>query len=191
LTIAAAVLAAGAGARFQASGGTVHKLLTNVRGRPLLEWALEAVAAAGFDEIVVVTGSAPLNGVLHGRQVREVHNPAWAGGIATSLTCAVRAAAAGDHEAVVVGLGDQPGVPAAAWRAVAGAPADPPIAVATYDGRRGNPVRLHRSVWDRLPVSGDEGARALMRAEPHLVVEIPCPGAPFDVDVVEDLDRWS
>lgn len=183
MTTAAVLLAAGAGSRFS---GETHKLLAALDGRPVLAHALDAVLAAGLDEVIVVTGAVDVAHLLPAA-VHPVHNEDWAAGQAGSLQRAVAAAAERGHDAVVVGLGDQPRVPAEAWRRVA--EADSPIAVATYAGRRRNPVRLHRSVWPLLEVAGDEGARTVMRAHPELVVEVVCDGDPLDVDTVADLDR--
>jgi molybdenum cofactor cytidylyltransferase len=188
VTTAAVVLAAGGGSRF---AGDTHKLLAPLRGRPVVLWAIEAAVAAGLDETVVVTGAADLTAIVHDRTVTVVHNDGWERGIATSLAAAVDHAAAAGHDAVVVGLGDQPFVPPEAWRAVAAAEAGAPIVVATYHGSRRNPVRLDRAVWGLLDRDGDDGARSLMRRRPDLVGEVACDGIPVDLDTVEDLAEWS
>jgi CTP:molybdopterin cytidylyltransferase MocA len=178
----AVLLAAGSGSRFH---GDTHKLLANLRGRPLYEWALEHALAADH-EVWLVTGSADLpvpEGVL------RLPNPRWSLGQATSLRCAVIAASRRRLPAITVGLADQPFVSPHAWTAVSAASA--PIAVATYAGRRAHPVRLGSAVWPLLTEVGDEGARSLMRERPDLVQEVPCGGSGEDIDTLEDLIRWN
>ena len=186
MTTAAVVLAAGGGSRF---AGRTSKLLAPFRGRPLVSWAVDAALGAQLDETVVVTGAIDLSAVVPA-DVTLLHNEAWASGLATSLRVALDWCERHGHDAVVVGLGDQPLVAAEAWRAVAAA-TGAPILVATYSGRRRNPVKLDRSVWPLVPVTGDEGARFVMASQPALVREVACPGDPADVDTVEDLRLWS
>ena len=186
MTVAAAVLAAGGATRFAAADGG-HKLLAPFRGRPVASWAIDAALEAGLDETMVVQGAVELQVPA---AVTVLQNERWEAGLATSLAVAIDHARRQGHEALVVGLADQPLVPPSAWRAVSEAQ-DFPIAVATYDGVRGNPVRLAGSVWDRLPTEGDAGARVLMRDQPELIREVPCEGTAADVDTVEDLAKWS
>jgi CTP:molybdopterin cytidylyltransferase MocA len=178
------VLAAGAGTRFRGPG---HKLDATVGGRALVDRAVESALSAGIGPVVVVTAGQLATGI-HPAVVHVV-NEQWADGQITSLRRGIEAACQLGAGAVVVGLGDQPFVTPAAWRAVAAA--DDPIAVATYDGTRGHPVKLRADVWDLLPTEGDAGARALMRLRPDLVAAVPCDGSPIDIDTVEDLRRWQ
>ncbi len=182
--VAAVVLAAGSGSRFD---GDTHKLLAPLRGSTVFEHALTAARGSGLD-VYVVTGAVDLDDVLT-EDVTSVHNAAWADGQAASVQVGIAAARAAGHDAVVVGLGDQPFISATAWRSVA--ESDAAIAVATYDGQRGNPVRLDASVWGLLPEVGDEVGRALMRSRPDLVRPIPCAGHATDIDTLEDLHRWT
>ncbi len=181
------ILAAGGGRRFAGVPGASHKLLAPFRGRPVVAWALDAAVAAAFEETIIVAGAVELD-VPEG--VTLLTNAEWAEGQAGSLALALHHARSRGHAAVVVGLGDQPLITTEAWRLV-GAADGAPIAVATYDGRRRNPVRLAASVWDLLPRDGDVGARDLISDHPELVEDVPCPGTPVDIDTVEDLHRWS
>lgn len=185
MTVAAAVLAAGAGSRFT---GDEHKLRAPFRGRPVLSWVLDAVDGAGFNQVYVVAGAARIDDLLADHHTVLV-NDRWADGQATSLALAVDAAEADGHVAVVLGLGDQPLVPTSAWRSVGAAAGK--IVTATFDGKRRPPVKLARSVWPDLDRSGDFGARELMQRRSEVVSELPCLGNPVDIDTVEDLQTWS
>jgi molybdenum cofactor cytidylyltransferase len=191
MTTAAILLAAGGGSRFIASGGTGHKLLATYLGRSVVEWAIETAVAAQLDATYVVRGATdlPVPPLATGA-VQFVRNDRWPEGIATSMQAGITRARRDGHAAVVVGLGDQPLVQAEAWRRVARATTTP-VAVATYEGVRGNPVRLTSMVWPLLPTTGDAGARVVMRRRPDLVTEVPCPGRSADIDTVDDLAEWS
>jgi len=196
-TVVAALLAGGAGARFDQLDGT-HKLEASLRAtavapaESVFERALRHVGDARIGPIVIVTGSWSPSPEQIGEEVAGatvVVNDRWADGQITSVRTALDAADALGADRVVIGLADQPFITPDAWRTVADAPG--PIAVATYAGRRGNPVGIDRSVWHLLPESGDEGARALMRIRPDLVREVACSGSPADIDTAEDLRRWQ
>ena len=189
----AVLLAAGAGSRFDGDG---HKLSAKIVEREtghthtVIERSIASALAADIGPVLVVTGAAGHVVPDHlAAAVTTVHNDRWEDGQITSLHCGIDAARSLGATAVVVGLADQPFIEARAWQNVAESPA--PIAVATYDGRRANPVKLAAEVWELLPTTGDEGARSLMRVRPELVREVACVGSPADIDTTEDLRRWQ
>ncbi|HEX2578449.1 MAG TPA: NTP transferase domain-containing protein [Aquihabitans sp.] len=184
---ATVVLAAGAGTRFD---GSTHKLASALAdGTSLARRAVEVALAAAVGPVGVVVGAVDAARLDLPAGATVIANPVWADGQATSLQAAVRWAGGAGHDAVVVALADQPGLTTSAWRAVAAATATP-VAVATYDGRRGHPVRLGEAAWPLLPTTGEEGARSVLRARPELVTEVPCAGDPADIDTAADLARW-
>lgn len=183
----AVILAAGSSTRFAAG----PKQVAPFHGQPMVALAAQAALdAAVFSAVVVVAGAEPLEHVVP-EGVHIVHNPLWESGQASSLLAGLGAAQEFGAQAIVVGLADQPMVPAEAWRLVSTFETERPIVVASYEGTRGNPVRLHHSIWGDLPQEGDEGARVLMRRLPDLVAAVACPGDASDVDTVEDLERWN
>ena len=86
MTILAVVLAAGGGSRFH---GATHKLLAPLRGRAVLEHAVEHAHEAALDETIVITGAVDVAvTVRFPVGVTVVHNARWADGQATSLQVA-------------------------------------------------------------------------------------------------------
>ena len=186
--ISAIVLAAGGGSRF--GGG---KLLAKLGGRPLIGAALENLREAPVDEVIVVVGAESLREVCDRYGARTIENEEWERGQSTSVLAGLRACGEGTRAAVVL-LGDQPLIGAGVVeRLVAAFAEGAKIAAATYGGKRRNPVLFSREVWPLLEaeLTGDEGARSVLRRHPDLVVEVPCDGVgdPSDVDTSEDLRR--
>lgn len=187
--VAAVVLAAGEGRRFGS-----QKLLAPLRGRPLLQHALDAANASALAPIVVVLGAdadAIAAGIRTGR-ARIVRNPDHATGQASSLRVGLRSVDTSD--AVVVVLGDQPNVTAALLDALvaqqrsSGAPA----VVCVQDGRRSPPTLLHRDLWVEVDaLRGDTGAReVLARHSDVTVLDVADSlGRLDDVDTQEDRER--
>ncbi len=186
--VSAILLAAGSGSRF--GGG---KLLAPYQGRALIEASLANLAEAPVSETVVVVGedAGRLRPLCEPYGVRIVENPNWERGQSTSVRAGLLALGP-RVRAAVVALADQPLVgPGAVERLVSAFEGGAEVAVATYGGKRRNPVLFSRAVWPLLEaeLAGDEGARAVLRRHPDLVVEVPCDGVgnPADVDTAQDL----
>jgi nicotine blue oxidoreductase len=184
MRVAGVLLAAGEGSRFGRP-----KALVELDGQTLAERGVKTLLAGGADPIFVVTGAAAVE--LDG--IRTVYNPQWRTGMGSSLRAGLRALPQ-DADAVVVALADQPLVGAeAVARLIAAYQAGATVAVAAYEGKPRNPVLLAREHWPEViaTATGDQGARAFLRAHPDLVTLVECGdiGRPDDIDTTDDLDR--
>lgn len=180
--IAGLVLAAGGGSRF----GAEPKLLADLGGRPLLEWAVRAQCAVPeLSRVVVVLGAhaeAVAAAVRFGR-AETVVCPDWETGQAASLRRGL--AELRDAAKVIVTLGDAPLVSAAVIARFVG---EPPRTRATYQGQPGHPVVLGPDEIRTLTsLTGDRGARDLLREGALIEVGHLCSGR--DVDTPDDLEE--
>lgn len=192
--IAAVLLAAGAGSRFGGERG--EKLLTDFRGQPLILHAMQTLYASPVEGVFVVVkeDSGPVASLCGRYGFRVVENPEADAGQSTSVAAGLRAVEeAGGFGAVLVTLGDQPLVgEEVVSRLVAAFGDGARLAVATYSGKRRNPVLFARDLWDDMEreLVGDEGARSFLRSRENIVVEVECGdiGSPADVDTRDDLE---
>ena len=189
--IAGLLLAAGLSRRMGRA-----KLLLPLQGRPVVRHAAERFLAAGIDPLYVVVGldAASVTLALADLPLHIVVNPHPESGQASSLVAGIRALPP-DTEAVVVGLGDQPFLPAEVIPRLIYAVrnTDRVIAAPRYRDGLGNPVLFRAPVFpELLAVGGDRGARSVVEreAERVVVVELDYP-MPDDVDTPEDYARLS
>lgn len=194
--IAGIVLAAGASTRL----GRPKQLL-DLAGKPVIVHVVERALAAGLDEVIVVTGGAgeAVAAAIADAPVRIVANPAFRDGQSTSLIAGLRLLPDA-IDAVVVLLGDQPGVDPADIGSVVvrrREPPFPPIVMTAYGSQRSHPVLFGREVFpELLAITGDQGGRDVIRAHAAEVAVIPSVLAepPLDLDTEDAyqalLARW-
>jgi molybdenum cofactor cytidylyltransferase len=166
-----------------------------LQGRPLVTWALEAARATDLHPVLLIVGRRA-DAVIAASPpgVTAIHARGFRRGIAHSLRAALDALEGYVQvSAVCVGLADQPLIGAESYRRLVAAHAEgATLAVATYEGRRANPVLIARPLWEAArALEGDVGARALMGD--HDVVEVDCTdtGSPADVDTLDDLRAFE
>ncbi len=186
--IAAVLLAAGRSTRM----GAVNKMLAEIGGKPLVRIAAEQALASRAKPVIVVTGHEreKVEQALNGLNVRFVHNPDYADGLAGSVKTGI-AAVPKESDGAIVCLGDMPQVDSGLIDKLLAA-FDPErgalIVVPSIDGRRGNPVVWSRRFFSELmAITGDIGARHLIGQYAEAVSEVPVAGeaALTDVDTPE------
>ena len=188
--VAGLLLAAGGGRRL---GGRPKAMLTH-RGRPLVEYAVGVLRAAGCTRVHVVLGAAA--GAVRERARLDgcviVENPDWAQGMGTSLRAGLDSLAGTGARAALVSLVDQPGIgPRAVRRVLAAHEGEESLVAAAYDGVRGHPVLFGAAHWAGIAASasGDQGARAYLRAHADMLTLVECGDVarPYDIDTEADL----
>ena len=180
------VLAAGSSSRF---GRT--KQLEALDGIPMAATAMRkaeavfgarSVLVAGKDWQAVAESCRPLQGYF-------VVNEDYESGLSGSIACGV-AAVANSASAILLTHADLPLVPEAHFRALADTWAGSPhsIVASAFDDTLGPPVVFPRRDFEALQaLTGDRGARPVLKENEERVVSVACAEAAFDIDRPEDL----
>ena len=181
----AIVLAAGQSRRM----GAVNKMTVAVHKKPMVRHVAEAALTSKVDEVLVVTGHKPqeIRQALTGLNVSFVQNDRFAEGLSTSLSTGIEALSSDTNQALIL-LGDMPFVTSDMIDQIL--LAEKPsggIAMATCEGKRGNPVLWPAQFFEELTrIEGDTGARHVIGANADQVTEVEIgPAAAVDLDTPE------
>jgi len=182
--VGALIMAAGRSSRM----GGPNKLLARLDGETLVARVADAALASRAVEVHAVTGhmAERVAEALGDRDVKLVHNPDFAEGMAGSLKTGL-ASFGEDVDGVMVLLGDVPRITAddldrliAAFDPSAGAL----IVLPVHEGKRGNPVIWSRAFFPEMfAIEGDVGARHLIGVNRDAVAEVE-----LGAEVLLDLD---
>jgi molybdenum cofactor cytidylyltransferase len=192
MKVAAIILAAGRSSRF----GEANKLLEEIDGEAMVARVAALALASRARPVIVVTGfeAERVAAALNESGTTIVHNPDYAQGMSTSLRAGLRALP-GESDGALILLGDMPRVNPSVFDALLAAFAangTESICVPVHAGRRGNPVLWGGAYFaEMMQLSGDRGAKQIMRLHPGKVVEVEVATSAIfeDVDLAADLDR--
>ncbi|GAC1383537.1 MAG: nucleotidyltransferase family protein [Herpetosiphon sp.] len=181
--VAAILLAAGLSQRMGQA-----KVLLPWGGVPLVRHLAQIALAVPFDPVIVVTGFSAdaVRSAVADLAVTAVHNTRYQDGQSTSVVRGIEAVSA-EASGVAVLLGDQPLVQVELLRELVAAHEAWPefVVVPTFEGQRGNPVVLPRAMLSQMTqLTGDQGARAWVRAQPERVKLVPVRSRA----VIDDMD---
>lgn len=188
------MLAAGASRRM----GDQDKLLRKIDGVPLLRRSVETMLAANFDKCVVTlrTGANAHRVALSGLDV-EIQEVVDADqGMSASIRAAM-GCANGKAKTITFALADMPDIRVDHFNALLAAH-DPNqdrliICPKTSAGTRGHPVLFDARFSENLKdISGDKGARDVLRAVPEFIHEIETDNAvTVDLDTPDAWKNWE
>jgi len=179
--VACAILAAGAARRF---GGP--KQLALVDGQPMLRRIAAAACRSDCARVGVVLGARAdtIAPVLDGLDVDRIDNPGWSEGMAASIRAAVGWARQQRAGALLLAVGDQPALGREHLDAlVRASDGGRRTAASRYAGVLGPPAVFPAGAFAGLEaLSGDVGARALLREPDADVVAVDWPDGAADLD---------
>ncbi len=191
------LLAAGESSRL----GTPKQLLP-FGGKTLVRHAAETALASVCYPCIAVLGaeSKAVEHELGGLPIQTIFNPDWPTGLASSLKIGLTAlltppdSEPHSFSAVVVMLCDQPLVTAALLNTLVSTyhATHRSIVACEYNGTLGVPALFSETLFGPiLTLSGDQGAKSILRQYAEVAAYVSFPDAAYDVDTQQDFEALS
>lgn len=191
LKIGGILLAAGGSSRLGCP-----KQLLNFKGKSLIRRAAETLVDSQCDPIVVVLGAEIelSTAELKGLNVAICTNEKWQAGMSSSIISGLRSLLEIESslDAVIITLCDQPHVMSTDIDRLITAftVSGPRVVAAKYGETTGVPALFSKEMYDELfTLTGDKGARQIIRNHGDLVEAVVVEKAAIDIDTLDDRDR--
>lgn len=185
------VLAAGASSRL----GRPKQLLA-FDGKTLLQHALQTAKASSLHPVVLILGAAAetIQNDISDQEIHVTVNEAWQEGMASSIRCGLSAIKkiSSAIEGVILMVCDQPFVSGSLLNELVAThqKTGSRVVASSYGETFGPPVFFHQSLFDELlQLTGDVGARSIVKQHANEVEIVPFPKGVFDVDTEAEYAR--
>jgi molybdenum cofactor cytidylyltransferase len=170
------------------------KQLLPYRGKTLLSHVIDESVIAALQPVILVTGAyhVEIESSLEGRSPELVYNPQWETGMASGIVAGLKKTLLIDPklQAVIIAVCDQPYISSDLFQAL--------ITECTISGKGlvacryaetvGTPVLFGQRYFAELALlSGEAGAKQLLKRHPNDVGTVHFPKGRIDIDTEEDV----
>ncbi|HEX5152172.1 MAG TPA: nucleotidyltransferase family protein [Parafilimonas sp.] len=184
------ILAAGNASRF----GSAKQLL-HFNNKTLLQHVVDEAVDAGGGSVIVVTGAYAdkISESINNTRVEVVHNENWQQGMASGIAAGVNKAITlnNDVEKIILAVCDQPFVSSGLFNQLYQKQEEgvQHIVASSYADAIGTPALFTQKYFDALlSLTGNEGAKKIIKANTHDVASVDFPQGAIDIDTQKDFD---
>ena len=173
-----------------------NKLIKDVKGIPLIKYALNNILKSNVNEIIIILGyqNETIEKLIDKTsRVKFVFNSNYKEGISSSIKKGIKNLSE-KNEAFFISLGDMPSINYNTYNQLIKYSKDKKVIVPLFKGQKGNPVLFPKSFEKKLlSIEGDSGAKKMLEINKKKVLnlEIDDPGIIKDLDVPSDFNSLN
>jgi len=189
--IAVLIVAAGESKRLGQAKQLVQK-----NGITLLENSLNEIVKSRVGDVFLVLGanSILIQSKIQLTDYQVIHNDFWQKGMGDSIACGMEALTKEhNYEGVIISVADQPFLTATILKKINDNISKKKMIIKSkYEEGSGPPVFFSSHYFEEMKqLSGDEGAKPLIKKYKEDVFSVKFPKGNIDIDTEEDLKYWK